>query len=171
MCLNLAGAAGASLTSSRKGTVASVPDHCIRMMCLSLFNFIAYQLEIYHLLLFLLVKFVANTSALVGFYWWMFLFLLPYSFLPSQTEVAELTMYFFSLSVSFPSSAVFFWVVAICSFFFWCFLPYCCFNNVKSQVLACSLWLLSICFSCSIFLAAVLSLCGFLVLDINWYQT
>jgi len=58
-------------------------------------------------------------------------------------------------------------------FFLLMFLPCCCFNNVKSQVLAYSSWLLRTCFSSSIFLAAVLSLSsfGFLVLGIRWCRT
>lgn len=51
-------------------------------------------------------------------------------------------------------------------FFLLMFFPYSCVNNVKSHVLACSSWLLPICFSCSIFLAAVLSVFLSLVL---WY--
>lgn len=119
----LAWAPGSSLTSSRRGVIVSVLDHCISMQCLSLLYFTAYQLIIYHLILFLLVKSVANTSDLLGFYlWFFFLFLLPYSFLPSQKWSGS-AHYVFFLFVSFPSSAVFFWVVPICSFFFWCFCP------------------------------------------------
>lgn len=53
-------------------------------------------------------------------------------------------------------------------FFLLMFLPSYCFNNVKSQVLACYLELLSICFPCYIFLAAVLFLSFFLSL-VFWY--
>lgn len=98
------------------------PARCISMKCLSLLYVTAYQPMIYHLIIFLLVKSTANTSDLLGFYLWFFLFLLPYSFLPSQ-KWSGLAHHVFLFFDSFPSSAVFFWVVPICSFFFWWFCP------------------------------------------------
>lgn len=99
----LAWAPGSSLTSSRRGVIVSVLDHCISMQCLSLLYFTAYQLIIYHLILFLLVKSVANTSDLLGFYLWFFFCFFSHTlFCPHGSEVAQLTMYFFSLSPSPP---------------------------------------------------------------------
>lgn len=88
---------------------------------------------------------------IIIFFFFAFLFL----FCPRKLKWLS-SLYIFPFSISFPSSALILWVVAICSFFLLMFLPYYCFNNVKTQVLACSLWLVPICFSCSIFLAAVL---------------
>lgn len=107
----------------------------------------------YHLIISLLVKFVANASAEVDFTYDFFSFPIP--FLPSQTEVSQLTVYF-SLLYLLPLQCCRLVGGCYLLFFLLMFLPYYCFNNVKTQVLACSLWLVPICFSYSIFLAAVL---------------
>lgn len=92
-----------ALTSSRRGVIVSVLDHCISMQCLSLLYFTAYQLIIYHLILFLFVKSVANTSDLLGFYLWFFFCFFSHTlFCPHRSEVAQLAMYFFFLSPSPP---------------------------------------------------------------------
>lgn len=85
-----------------------------------------------------------------------------FSFLPSQTKGVQLIIYF-SLSFILPLQCCLF--LGVYCLLLLMFLPCCWLNNVKSQVFACSFWLLPICFY-SILLAAVLYF--FLPLDF-WY--
>lgn len=134
----LAWAPGSSLTSSRRGVIVSVLDHCISMQCLSLLYFTAYQLIICHLILFLLVKSVANTSDLLGFYLWFFFVFSPILF-STLTEVKWLSsLCIFSLCL-LPLQCCLLLGGFYLLLFLLMFLPCYCFNNVKSQVLPCYL--------------------------------
>lgn len=126
---------GSSLTSRRRGAIASALDLCISMKCLSLLYFTAYQLMSYHLILFLLVKSVANASDLLAFYLWIF-FVSSSILFSALTEVKWLS----SLCILSPCLLPFQCSLLLGGsyrlFFLLMFLLYYCFNNVKSQVLA-----------------------------------
>lgn len=94
------------LTLSKRGTIASMLDHWISTMCLSSFCFTAYQLVIYHLSLFLVVNFVANNSALVGFYLWFFCLFVSSSLLFSALTGRSGSTHYVFLSFLSPSPPV-----------------------------------------------------------------